>query len=396
MLLSGRIATNIADSLFYMAILWFFKEEFNSPFIVALIFAIDSGIDMVSFSLGPLIDRLSIKKLLVTSTAIQIVISFLACGMLLKIFLNPFGITVLLGLYLISTIISAFIYPSEYKLLPILVKKTELLKYNGLFQLSYRTLDVFLDGLTTAVIALFKVNLSLIFSGLIFAFALTCYQLIKIDATAKLVLEEAAYFSGNYLKDLQIGWTTLRQESNILNLILPLAVTNLFYGIFSVGLPYFAQTYLSQSPIGYGGLLMSSSIGSILGTFLIQKFAFGRNHMRTFIVKCFWLAGVFRCLVPAVASVNVLLIFLFSVLSAMGISMMNTNFEALVQTSFSSAVLGRVQTINDSLISVMIPIGSLLSSWVIKAWGSESTQYIYGIALILSGLYYMLFVKRDT
>lgn len=28
-LLMGRIATNIADSLFYMAILWYFKENRN-------------------------------------------------------------------------------------------------------------------------------------------------------------------------------------------------------------------------------------------------------------------------------------------------------------------------------------------------------------------------------
>ena len=63
-LLSGRVATNIADSLFYMAILWHFKEITHSSLIVSIIFAITSGVDMVSFSFGPLIDRISIKKLL--------------------------------------------------------------------------------------------------------------------------------------------------------------------------------------------------------------------------------------------------------------------------------------------------------------------------------------------
>lgn len=36
-LLFGRISTNIADSLFYMAILWHFKEVSRSPFIVSII-----------------------------------------------------------------------------------------------------------------------------------------------------------------------------------------------------------------------------------------------------------------------------------------------------------------------------------------------------------------------
>ena len=74
-LLFGRIATNIADSLFYMAILWHFKEVSRSPFIVSIIFAVASGIDMISFGFGPLIYRISIKKLLESSTFLQAAIS---------------------------------------------------------------------------------------------------------------------------------------------------------------------------------------------------------------------------------------------------------------------------------------------------------------------------------
>lgn len=48
-LLGGRIATNIADSLQYMIILWFFNETFKSPFLLGVIFAIESGADVISF-----------------------------------------------------------------------------------------------------------------------------------------------------------------------------------------------------------------------------------------------------------------------------------------------------------------------------------------------------------
>lgn len=37
-LLIGRIATNIADSLFYITILWYFKTTFHSPVALSLIF----------------------------------------------------------------------------------------------------------------------------------------------------------------------------------------------------------------------------------------------------------------------------------------------------------------------------------------------------------------------
>ena len=70
-LLIGRIGTNIADSLFYMAILWYFKSHFHSSILLSLIFIADSTIDMFSFTLGPIIDRLNIKKLLQVVTIIQ-------------------------------------------------------------------------------------------------------------------------------------------------------------------------------------------------------------------------------------------------------------------------------------------------------------------------------------
>ena len=81
-LLVGRVTTNIADSLFYMAVLWYFKETGHSPFMVAVLLTVTSGIDMVSFGLGPLIDRISMKKLLNYSTIIQAAISAAVVGVL--------------------------------------------------------------------------------------------------------------------------------------------------------------------------------------------------------------------------------------------------------------------------------------------------------------------------
>lgn len=76
---------------------------------------------------------------------------------------------------------------------------------------------------------------------------------------------------------MALGWKTLRKEKNILELILPIAFTNFFYGIFSVGLPYFAQSYIRDSALGYGTMLFTSSLGSIGGTLLVQRFKIGKK-----------------------------------------------------------------------------------------------------------------------
>lgn len=376
-LLMGRIATNIADSLFYMAILWYFKENRNSQLMVSILFTISSGIDMMSFSLGPLIDKISIKGLLKYSTFIQIVISIIVVT-ILGIGQKSYIIDiVLLLLFIISSILSAIIYPSEYKLLPLFVTKKDLLRFNGLFQVTYKILDLILDGITTFIITFSSVSFTIIFSAVIFGIALLFYHSIQINILAKNILEDDSYFTSSYFNDLLLGWKTLRKEKSILELILPLCVVNLFYGIFAVGLPFFAQTYIQTSALGYGKLLIASSFGSIIGAFLVQKFDLGKKNMGQFIAICFLGAGIFRLFVPLSVSVGIGLVLINSVISPLWITMMNTNFEALVQTSFSSAILGRVETINDSLLSIMIPIGTLLGGWIVKSYGSLITQYIY-------------------
>lgn len=395
-LLMGRIATNIADSLFYMAILWYFKENRNSQLMVSILFTISSGIDMMSFSLGPLIDKISIKGLLKYSTFIQIVISIIVVT-ILGIGQKSYIIDiVLLLLFIISSILSAIIYPSEYKLLPLFVTKKDLLRFNGLFQVTYKILDLILDGITTFIITFSSVSFTIIFSAVIFGIALLFYHSIQINILAKNILEDDSYFTSSYFNDLLLGWKTLRKEKSILELILPLCVVNLFYGIFAVGLPFFVQTYIQTSALGYGKLLIASSFGSIIGAFLVQKFDLGKKNMGQFIAICFLGAGIFRLFVPLSVSVGIGLVLINSVISPLWITMMNTNFEALVQTSFSSAILGRVETINDSLLSIMIPIGTLLGGWIVKSYGSLITQYIYGIALICSSIYYFMVEKSKN
>lgn len=395
-ILMGRIATNIADSLFYMAILWYFKENRNSQLMVSILFTISSGIDMMSFSLGPLIDKISIKGLLKYSTFIQIVISIIVVT-ILGIGQKSYIIDIiLLLLFTISSILSAIIYPSEYKLLPLFVTKKDLLRFNGLFQVTYKILDLILDGITTFIITFSSVSFTIIFSAVIFGIALLFYHSIQINILAKNILEDDSYFTSSYFNDLLLGWKTLRKEKSILELILPLCVVNLFYGIFAVGLPFFAQTYIQTSALGYGKLLIASSFGSIIGAFLVQKFDLGKKNMGQFIAICFLGAGIFRLFVPLSVSVGIGLVLINSVISPLWITMMNTNFEALVQTSFSSAILGRVETINDSLLSIMIPIGTLLGGWIVKSYGSLITQYIYGIALICSSIYYFMVEKSKN
>ena len=392
-LLIGRIATNIADSLFYITILWYFKIIFHSPMILSLVFIADSIIDMCAFIFGPLIDRVYIKNLLKYVTVGQIILSIVAS--ILFHFKNWKTLTLVLLLltYILSTIGSTLIYPAEEKILPSIVNKNKLTKVNSLFQVTYRILDLFLDALATVIVTYFSFNKAMVISAFVFTIALGFYAKLYLPRNLIISEKDHDYFTGKYLQDLLKGWYVLKNEGRILLLIIPLAVTNLFYGIASVGMPYFSSQYLTKSAISYGGLELFSSIGGLLGSLIVSKIDTLKPNLEQLIVICLGLAGISVVLEALVANYIPWLILIFALSSAFWISIMNINFEVLIQESFSPRILGRIETINSSIINCMIPIGSFLGGLIIQHFGAGIAILLQGLAEVLTAIFYLIYLR---
>ena len=393
-LLIGRIATNIADSLFYITILWYFKIIFHSPMILSLVFIADSTIDMCAFIFGPLIDRVYIKNLLKYVTVGQIILSIVAS--ILFHFKNWKTLTLVLLLltYILSTIGSTLIYPAEEKILPSIVNKNKLTKVNSLFQVTYRILDLFLDALATVIVTYFSFNKAMVISAFVFTIALGFYAKLYLPRNLIVSEKDHDYFTGKYLQDLLKGWYVLKNEGRILLLIIPLAVTNLFYGIASVGMPYFSSQYLTKSAISYGGLELFSSIGGLLGSLIVSKVDTLKPNLEQLIVICLGLAGISVVLEALVANYIPRLILIFALSSAFWISIMNINFEVLIQESFSPRILGRIETINSSIINCMIPIGSFLGGIIVQQFNSYLAVLLQGIAEIITAMFYLFIFNK--
>lgn len=392
-LLIGRIATKIADSLFYITILWYFKIIFHSPMILSLVFIADSTIDMCAFIFGPLIDRVYIKNLLKYVTVGQIILSIVAS--ILFHFKNWKTLTLVLLLltYILSTIGSTLIYPAEEKILPSIVNKNKLTKVNSLFQVTYRILDLFLDALATVIVTYFSFNKAMVISAFVFTIALGFYAKLYLPRNLIVSEKDHDYFTGKYLQDLLKGWYVLKNEGRILLLIIPLAVTNLFYGIASVGMPYFSSQYLTKSAISYGGLELFSSIGGLLGSLIVSKIDTLKPNLEQLIVICLGLAGISVVLEALVANYIPWLILIFALSSAFWISIMNINFEVLIQESFSPRILGRIETINSSIINCMITIGSFLGGLIVQHFGAGIAILLQGLAEVLTAIFYLIYLR---
>lgn len=99
-------------------------------------------------------------------TLMQIVTSVIATLLFQVKLWRDLVIWLLLGVYVISTIGSTLIYPAEEKILPVIVSKAKLTKVNGVFQMTYKTLDLFLNAAATLLITWMSFDSTVIISAI--------------------------------------------------------------------------------------------------------------------------------------------------------------------------------------------------------------------------------------
>lgn len=395
-LLTGRVMTNIGDSLATMSIIWYFTAVDNSPFFLSLSFAMVSVVDVLSFLIGPVIDKKYSKKMLVISSSMQMAFS---AGMVVALTLartkeTSVGIAIsILILLILSSIASSVIYPLETKMLPMLLSGNQLLKMNGIFQVTYKSLDVLLNATAGLILAWLSVSQTLIISICAFGIATGLYNLLKLSFVdnSKNVGDVTNDNMATYIKELKDGWIALQTNKTIFYLIIPLTAVNFFYAMAMVALPKFSQQLISKSAIGYGMLLMFASIGAISGSALVGKLTSLTKHIKFFIAMCMSMSGLFWALMAIVGSYSPYLLLVLIAISSAFTSMMNISFITLIQSVIPNEVLGRVSTINESILSLMIPLGSVTAGAVIGHVTPVFLQLLYGISMIAIGVYYLFF-----
>ena len=271
-LLLGRILTNVADSFINILIIWYFNEQYHSPVLLSVVFAVTSGIDALSFLLGPLVDHMKERRLLITSSLFQVIISAGLLGVVLAKNQLPnhwLASILVVGLALIY-LFSSIIYPLETKILPKIVDKSQLVSANSLFQLAYKVLDISFNALATLFVAWFSLSVNFLLIFFIFFLATVIYRYFKIKADTITNIQSIATYH-DYFQELLSGVRVLRKAPQVYQLFLPLALVNFFYAISLVALPMFSKLYISSSSIGYGIVLMTSSLGGIAGAFFLNR-----------------------------------------------------------------------------------------------------------------------------
>ncbi|WP_135826248.1 MFS transporter [Halorussus ruber] len=404
-LFSGRVVTNAGDSLYAIAAMWLVFDLTGSPFYTGLASFLTFGPQALQFLAGPLVDRWSLRRVLVWTQALQ------AVGVLavpLAAATGHLSVWLVLAVMPVLSLVSQFDAPAMTATLPRIVEDEQLVRANSLFSAAGQSLDMVFNAASGALIAIVGAVAIYLVDAVTFVVALSLFLGLAIDSKedpegekaradggepdteadpaseeSKADAEDPASDPvGDYLDRLREGFDYLR-GSAIASIVVGAVVVNFTFGVTMAVLPAFAESL--GGPETYGLVMAAVAGGNLVGSMassLVEDLPFGRLAVGCFVVSALCLSAAVA--VPGVSATVALFFAAFVPSGAF-----NVVFFAMLQSAADDDMLARVTSVTSSGASAMMPVGSLVGGTVASAVGVTTALYGTGAAFGFIAVYFL-------
>ena len=156
-------------------------------------------------------------------------------------------------------------------------------------------------------------------------------------------------------------------------------------------IPVFVKDIFHRGPETYGNLLSLMGIGSIVGSLTVASMGNIRHKGRFAVIMLMCLgAGI------AAFSLSRLLPLSYAMLVIVGASMMMVfaTVTSLVQLITTNEMRGRVMSVYNCAFRGGMPMGNLLSGWLVPVFTAPRVLSVNGLLLVVMALYFMLVQRR--
>jgi predicted MFS family arabinose efflux permease len=342
-----------------------------------------AGIPIFLFSIigGVVADRTERRKILLVSQYIQ-----MASAATLTV-LVAFGLShvwPILCLSFVSGFAQAFGGPAYLSLIPTLVDREDMPNAIALNSIQFNlavTIGPALGGITLARLGekwCFGLN-AISFLAPVITLSIISAQFVP-DAT-----KESMFHS--LVQGMKFIW---HQGAMVALIVLAFAMTFLSMPMRTY-IPVFVKDIFHRGPETYGTLLSLMGVGSICGSLAVASVGNmsrkGRFALTMLMVMGAGIAGF---------SLSKFLPFTYAMLVVVGASMMAVfaTVTSLVQLIVTNEMRGRVMSVYNFAFRGGMPIGNLVSGWLVPVYTAPIVLAVNGFLLILVALYFLLMQRR--
>src|ERR1700693_291458 len=378
----GACTSSIGTWMQIVAQGWLIYRLSHSAFLLALDQFL-GGIPIFLFSLigGVVADRMERRKILLGSQYVQMA----TAGILtVLVAFNLVHVWHILCLSFISGFAQAFGGPAYQALIPTLVEKDDMPNAIALNSIQFNV--AVMIGPALAGQALAKLGEKWCFGLNALSFLAPIISLSLIS-TRFLPLKTKESMITSLKKGIQFARKQVSMEALI---ILAFCMTALGMPMRTY-IPVFVKDIFHRGPATYGNLLALMGLGSILGSLTIA----GAGNMRR---KGLVALGSLICLGAGISAFALSKSLPFSgiVLVLVGASMMAVfaTVNSLVQLITTNEMRGRVMSVYNFALRGGMPMGNLLTGWLVPVFTAPVVLGVDGFALILLALYFLLVQRR--
>jgi predicted MFS family arabinose efflux permease len=378
----GACTSTIGTWMQILAQSWLVYKLSNSSVYLGLD-AFFGQIPIFLFSLfgGVFADRTSRRSLLLMSQVVQLTCAFTLAGLVTG------GVVQVWHIWCLSFTVGtaqAFGGPAYSALIPTLVDKEDLQNAIALNSIQFnvaRVVGPALGGITLAKL------------GAAWCFTLNGISFVAVIITLLLIRPSFVpqKSAESVLDSMREGIQFLRRKEGMLSLMsVGFFATMLSFPLITF-LPVMAREVFHGGPNTFTLFLCASGLGSITGALLVAAIQTQRGlaQRSLFVMLALGVAvaafGVSRNLPLSTA-------FVFAAGATMMVVLtLNTS---LVQLYVSDAMRGRVMSVYNVSFRTGVPVGSLLSGFLIKRTSAPSIMLANGCVLIALAMYFLLVQRR--
>lgn len=382
LMFTGACISSIGTWMQNLAQAWLVLDISKSPFYLGLD-AFLAGIPIFFFSLigGVVADRVERRKVLLMSQYVQMSSAFILTTLIL---LGAVQIWEILLLSFVVGLAQSFGGPAYAALIPSLVSKEDMPNAIALNSIQFNVARV----LGPAIGGLALDNLG----------AVWCFGLNGLSFLAPIL--SLTILNTRYLPEktgesifasMKKGFKFIRHQGAMEGLIvLGFCVTAL--GIpMTTFLPWFAREVFRGGPGTFTLFLCASGSGAVAGALGVAFLGNIRNKGRLALTMLVVLGGGVS---GFALSQSVVLSCMLLFLSGISLMAVFTNVLSLVQIITANEMRGRVISIYNAAFRGGMPMGNLVTGWLVPMFTAPVVLAVNGLLLVLLGLYFLLVQRK--
>jgi len=347
-----------------------YDRTHSSVWVGALLVSETLPIAMLGFLLGPLLDRLPRRSLMIGADLFRV-------GVFVALVFAP-GAWAIVALATLAGVAAGLFTPAVYAGLPNLVEERDLAGANGLFQTATSVTMIVGPLSGGVVVAVVGPHPAYLFNAASFVFSALLIAGIRPSG-----LQSVTAASRGYLRDLLDGAAAVFRSRPLLTVFIAWNVAMVGIAAMNTAEVELVKHDFGAGDLGYGAFMAATGLGVFIGAFSARAVFAKRSFATAYALGFALLAvgmGLVALLPPFALAVAILLI------AGTGNGLLLTANAMLVQQGASDDLRGRSFTLIMSANALVLTFASFGAGVLTDRAGAPLVWALASVATVLAGL----------